>query len=116
MRRILTNEDLRRYANYDNGDAGEVARMLLAERAEREKNPGVWDDAPEWADEAVVSWSSEIKSMIGASYTRMLPKTKAREIADERCKLVPNITDAQRMILAAIIEAAILEAQKDGEK
>ena len=96
-----------------------IARILLAERAEREKNPGVWDDAPEWATEAWVQWRDGLPNEHGKwrekPYTRTLPKTKTREIA-EKWAGVPTPTPT-RPYLADVIESAILEAlQSEGKK
>ena len=99
-----------------------IARILLAERAEREKNPGVWDGAPEWATEAWVQWRDGLPNEHGKwrekPYTRTLPKTKAREIAEryscdtETCH--PMI-EGNRAV--DVIESAILEAlQSEGKK
>ena len=69
---------------YKNNDcsrrvARELATALLAERAK----PKVWDGAPEWADRADVSYKGNVKGKINMSiYTRELPKTRARQIAE----------------------------------
>lgn len=56
-----------------------LATALLEERAK----PKVWDGAPEWADRADVSYKGNVKGKINIStYTRELPKTRAREIAE----------------------------------
>ena len=95
-----------------------IARILLAERAEREKNPGVWDGAPESATQVKCNYSNSEKLFhdpFNLVYTRELPKTKAREIA-EKWAGVPTPTPT-RPYLADVIESAILEAlQSEGKK
>ena len=63
-----------------------LAKALLAEREEREKMQDVWKDAPESADRATVEWFDfQNSTKLGKSrvYTRTLPKTRAREIAEK---------------------------------
>jgi hypothetical protein len=56
-----------------------LATALLEERAK----PKVWDGAPEWADRANVSYNGNVNSNINISvYTRELPKTRTRQIAE----------------------------------
>ena len=56
-----------------------LATALLEERAK----PKVWYKAPEWADRADVSYKGNVKGKINISiYTRELPKTRARQIAE----------------------------------
>ena len=98
-----------------------IAIILLAERAEREKNPGVWDGAPDDADTAYVAFGNSERGsplFVDKRHTRILPKTKAREIAEryscdtETCH--PMI-DGNRAV--DVIESAILEAlQSEGKK
>jgi len=91
-----------RYKDQEIEEAREALRCILAERAEREKNPGVWDGAPEDAT-LVELWYGD-ECLVGVKpdmvYTRELPKTRAREIAE---RWAPTIEDSD------IIEAAILE-------
>jgi hypothetical protein len=56
-----------------------LASALLEERAK----PKVWDDAPKEAVEAFVTWY-EKGGVVGVNgrYTRELPKTRARQIAE----------------------------------
>jgi len=57
-----------------------LATALLEERA----RPKVWDKAPEWADRADVSYKGNVKGKINISiYTRELPKTRTRIMAEE---------------------------------
>ena len=94
------------------------ARALKSERAERAKNPGVWDGAPEWASDAWIQWRDRTgKSFNDIShakwketpYRRDLPKTKARVIAERKALI---FTCGQKE-MADIIESAILEALAD---
>jgi len=85
--------------------------------AERTKNPGVWDGAPEGSNLADISFYTSKerteKSYAGfKTHTRELPKTRAREIAEKRA-----LEDGRRLclgteeifLLANDYEAAILE-------
>ena len=98
-----------------------IARILLAERAEREKNPGVWDGAPDDADTAYVAFGNSERGsplFVDKRHTRTPPKTKAREIAEryscDTATCHPMI-DGNRAV--DVIESAILEAlQSDGKK
>lgn len=57
-----------------------LARMYFEERAK----PKVWDGAPETAIKAEVFWSDEDNFTIGHKcFTRELPKTRARQIAEK---------------------------------
>ena len=57
-----------------------LTTALLEERAK----PKVWDGAPEWADRADVSYKGNVKGKINISiYTRELPKTRTRIMAEE---------------------------------
>lgn len=89
-----------------------LAREYKAVLAEREKNPGVWDGAPENAASATIIYRTEksIPCSYGKEFYRDLPKTRAREIA-ERISSETRIGYA--MNLADIIESAINEALKD---
>jgi hypothetical protein len=76
---------------YKNNDCSrrvaiELAAALLAEKAK----PKVWDGAPEWATNGRVHyWTNGFdKEMYSKLYTRELPKTRAREIAEEVTALV----------------------------
>ena len=94
---------------------------LLAERAEREKNPGVWDGVPDDADTAYVAFGNSERGsplFVDKRHTRILPKTKAREIAEryscDTATCHPMI-DGNRAV--DVIESAILEAlQSEGKK
>ena len=91
-----------------------ICREILAERAEREKNPGVWDGAPEWADRVRLEWNASGGRFATTfqTYTRALPKTKAREIAE---RIADESKQKHFCGLADIIESAINEAM-EGEQ
>jgi len=64
-------------------DAKTMAETILAERAERAKNPGVWDGAPDEAVELWIEFSGErYLEPLRVHHTRELPKTRAREKAE----------------------------------
>jgi len=64
-----------------------LAAALLAEM----DKPKVWDGAPEWATNGRVYWTNGFdKEMCSKLYTRELPKTRARIIAEE---IVRGIND-----------------------
>jgi len=90
-------------------------------RAEREKNPGVWDGAPDDADTAYVAFGNSERGsplFVDKRHTRTLPKTKAREIAERySCDtaICHPMIDGNRAV--DVIESAILEAlQSEGKK
>lgn len=57
-----------------------LATALLEERAK----PKVWDGAPDNAGRGIVNWFDKNGLFIDSSiYTRELPKTRARQIAEE---------------------------------
>ena len=70
-------------SNYDWNQ--KLATALLEERAK----PKVWDGAPEWAKSARVMWSDTCKNEpanrgdYSPRYTRELPKTRTRIMAEE---------------------------------
>jgi len=84
----------------------DIVEALLAERAERAKNPGVWDGAPEDTNQAQVVWYKNGLILGSKRYTRELPKTRAREIAE---KWEKRWYKADVKSYADNIEAAILE-------
>lgn len=87
-----------------------LCKALKSERAERAKNPGVWNEAPENATVCAVQYA--LREWVGydlkpsTRYIRVPPKTKAREIAEKWAEKFANTGKA-----VEIIEAAILEAQ-----
>ena len=118
---MAENADIHRVDSYGASLVGDLAARFLAERAEREKNPGVWDGAPDDADTAYVAFGNSERGsplFVDKRHTRILPKTKAREIAEryscdtETCH--PMI-EGKRAV--DVIESAILEAlQSEGKK
>lgn len=94
-----------------------LAQALKNERADRAKNPGVWDGAPERATSARVRYTvgslTGHNDMYSQRYDRELPKTKAREIAERTWEKISHYQGDTSAI--DDIEAAILEAQKGGE-
>lgn len=97
-----------------------LAGKLLEYMDDRAKNPGVWDGAPERATSARVRYTvgslTGHNDMYSQRYDRELPKTKAREIAERKAREWQDGFPIGSDPLADLIEAAILEAQKDGEK
>lgn len=95
-----------------------VLTPLVAKLDERQKNPGVWDGAQGDATVAQIAWFS-CGFLVGTKdYTRTLPKTKAREIAEAKARIWANGSqsiDCQKN-LADIIESAINEALDGGGK
>ena len=119
---VFSNGDLEFIAGFGKtSDEKKLARQFLAERAEREKNPGVWDGAPDDADTAYVAFGNSERGsplFVDKRHTRILPKTKAREIAEryscDTATCHPMI-DGNRAV--DVIESAILEAlQSEGKK
>jgi hypothetical protein len=98
-----------------------LSGKLLEYMDDRAKNPGVWDGAPNNAIIAKVHFYKADKvyalpNGIPNVYTRKPPKTKAREIAERKAREWQDGFPIDSDPLADLIEAAILEAQKDGEK
>ena len=97
----------------------EIIDQLIAEM----EKPKVWDGAPEWAMVARVEWADTAylefatRREYSDIHTRTLPKTRAREIAEEvtamwqRCD--PSFSG---MSHADTIEAAILRREKELEE
>ena len=60
-----------------------VRRKLAATLLEERAKPKVWDGAPEWATNGRVYWTNGFdKEMYSKLYTREIPKTRARQIAE----------------------------------
>jgi len=97
-------------------DAREALRCILADRA---KNPGVWDGAPDNATMcSVKTWANGIMGCVSEKeYKRELPKTLAREIAEARAKTEISIPDTEVQLdvneLADVIESAIIEYEEE---
>jgi len=87
------------------------ARALLAEMSKDD----VWKDAPVTATKALVAYYTNISGCIGqATYTRELPKSRARVIAEEAwADCHSDVTTKEEDI--ARIESAILKALAENE-
>ena len=92
-----------------------MAKQLLAEM----DKPGVWDESPEYAGVAQVAFSKSIKepqTIWSRAYTRELPKSRARQIAEEYTekwdKLDPSLSGMSR---ADTIEQAILKYAEENK-
>jgi hypothetical protein len=99
-----------KYLNYTEYVVADLAKALLAERSEREALQDVWDGAPDTATKAFLYWDipESDNVMVGPVYNRTLPKTRAREKAEEaygNCHSSPKRREED----IGIIEAAILE-------
>ena len=112
----LDIETIYRYAEFDTGDAGVMANMIISERKQRADNPGVWDGSPEYAGCVLITYKKDLKDkgcIWSKYYERTLPKTKAREIAE---KAVNDGNGFHAMINGVravdVIEQAILEYEK----
>ena len=91
----------------------ELATSLLEERAK----PKVWDGAPEWADRADVSYKGNVKGKIDISiYTRELPKTRARQIAEKEGHRLAEIhgwNAAGKELVTNAMESAINKYEEE---
>jgi hypothetical protein len=89
-----------------------IAKDLLEER----KQPKVWDDAPEDANNAQVHyWDGHGKNTYSDCYTRELPKSPIREIAEKAVGgLVPyfELSESGKATIVNRIESAIKEAME----
>ena len=97
--------------SYTYGYVKAMADQLVAEM----DTPGVWDGAPDVANECTVYFARRDGKISDSfrtnkTYTRTLPKTKARQIAEKWADTPTQ--NPTRPYLADIIEAAILEAQE----
>lgn len=94
----------------------EIIDQLLVEM----EKPRVWSDAPSWATAAKIEWTDSAyyedatKQEYSDMYHRTLPKTRAREIAEET-KEAYHKADGSEM-LADMIESAILRREKELEE
>lgn len=106
-------EELRDKSQYP--DTRTMAKMLLAEM----DKPGVWDKAPPDATFASVNYCPERGKPYKLAdkhyfFYRELPKTRAREIAEECVHEHINKETLDRS-LADIIESAILKDREERE-
>lgn len=81
MKEELTREKVRKYAVFA---ADEDLKRFATALLEEMDKPKVWDGAPDTANIVYVCWSDETGFALGYKrYTRELPKTRARQIAEE---------------------------------
>lgn len=94
-----------------------LATALLDERAK----PKAWDGAPEWAKSAIVMWSDTCKNEpanrrdYSPLYTRELPKTRARQIAEEIVDEI-NIRPHRTPVLEPTVETVMRVLNKYAEE
>jgi len=108
--------------NYCNGTSRDIviealAATLLEERAK----PKVWDGAPEDAIQAQITWFTENGGFTSIkTYTRELPKTRARQIAEKEGHRLAEIhgwNAAGKELVTNAMESAINKyAEELGEK
>ena len=86
----ITNEMLENYiANSERLFAGHIVKRLSEMLLEERKQPKVWDGAPEWASAAKIEWTDAVeyenmkKAKHSQTFTRELPKSPIREIAEK---------------------------------
>lgn len=91
-----------------------LSSALKSERAARKNNPGVWDNAPEWAAMISFDYYTLEGMKVGEPlashgvYTRELPKSPERKIAEKKAKALAGIEIDEQTALE-IIESAINE-------
>jgi len=103
-----------------NTEMVDIAKALLAERDERKKVQDVWKDAPEWATVAKVHYRAKDGGIdpayIEHTYTRTLPKTWEREIAEEIAHtIIFSMSPVGENQIADTVEAGI-KKYAEGEK
>ena len=94
-----------------------LASALLAEI----DKPKVWDGAPEYAGMAMVTFAKSAKessTVWSKVYYRELPKSRAREIAEEAAKKIRDYDYFHEAVdikqtVAGIIESAILRDREE---
>ena len=93
-----------------------LATALLEERAK----PKVWDGAPEWATNGRVYWTNGFdKEMYSKLYTRELPKTRARQIAEQegyRLAEIHGWNAAGKELVTNAMESAIKRYAEELER
>lgn len=98
---------------YSHGFVCDVLDPIMKELDRRETNPGVWDGAPDNATHAEVWFGNAelVSNSPDKIYTRELPKSRAREIAEEAWQKISHYTGET----AAIddIESAILKREAE---
>lgn len=84
-----------------------LAAALLEERAK----PKAWDGAPDDATQAQIEWYDENDDFTGEiTYTRELPKTRARQIAEQEvCGLAEKYgwNAAAKELVTNVMESAL---------
>lgn len=114
-----TKEELHRI-RCENLTTSRMREIIDQLNAEIEK-PKVWDGAPDYCAEACVNFVDKSGNVVfSQEYTRALPKTRAREIAEEticsiHSKTAGHMSDDLEY-LARMIEAAILRREKELEE
>lgn len=113
-----TKQDLEELLAYMDGNQvskGTTRVLARALLAEMDKPGDVWKDAPVTATKALVAYYTNISGCIGqATYTRELPKSRARVIAEEaRSQYERGAIGAGS--LDDVIESAILKALAEKE-
>jgi len=83
-----------------------LCESFLETMSGRAKNPGVWDGAPEEAIMAVLEHSSKNDVLARIVFTRELPKSLAREIAESKAN---DLVDESHASLVNLLEATILK-------
>ena len=131
MNEELTNEALEAMVNCDGEcigcpaqsvcDAVGIKRSLATALLEERAKPKVWDGAPEAATIADIYWSNNWgHDLTSKRYTRELPKTRARQIAEKEGHRLAEIhgwNAAGKELVTNAMESAINKyAEELGEK
>jgi hypothetical protein len=97
----------------------EAIETLATALLEEMDKPGVWDGSPEWATKAVVNWSALTHySGVYKEYTRELPKSRERQIAEEVGNNIANKYEWNRDARTLMIntcESALLKYKAELE-
>ena len=104
MNKELTREVLEEMVNCDGEcfgcpaqsvcDTVGIKRSLATALLEERTKPKVWDGAPDNAFRSIVNWYDKNRGFIKSKVlTRELPKTRARQIAEEVTALVNRAID-----------------------
>jgi hypothetical protein len=118
----FTREELQAYIDdridsptaYSCGTVRELCRALLAEMDKQKDD--VWKDAPNNATKASVCYHTNISGYIGQkTYTRELPKSRAREIAEEAWRSFRDRKVGNGEDYITSLEDAILKREKELE-
>ena len=79
----LTREQIESCKQRDNLFGPHIVHALCEQLLAEMDKPGLWKDAPEWADTAIIEFSENGKYPFCKSYTRTLPKSRIDEIAED---------------------------------